>query len=68
MTRRVLLNGSIVDTDVATLAELLVSQGHDLSAAMACAVNRGFVPRTQWAGRELAEGDCIDVIAPVTGG
>jgi len=68
MKRRVYLNGRAVDTGAATLAELLVAEGHDLAAAMACAINRGFVPRTQWAGRELAEGDCIDVIVPVTGG
>jgi len=68
MTRRMQVNGRVVDTEAVTLAELLQAQGYDLGAAMACAINSGFVPRTKWAGHELAEGDCIDVIVPVTGG
>jgi sulfur carrier protein len=68
MSCRIFVNGRAVDTEAATLAELLVAQGHDLASAMACAINRGFVPRGQWAGRVLAEGDCVDVIVPVTGG
>jgi sulfur carrier protein len=35
---------------------------------MACAINRQFVPRAQWASCSLQPGDRIDVIAPVTGG
>jgi sulfur carrier protein len=68
MSQRIFLNGRAVDTDALTLADLLAAQGFDPAAAMACAVNRGFVPRTQWAGRLLAEGDSVDVITPVTGG
>ena len=62
------LNGRRVDTAASTLQTLLQQQGYDLAAAMACAVNRTFVPRPQWPRCELRPGDCIDVITPITGG
>ena len=34
----------------------------------AVAVNTEFVPKSQYATRALAEGDRMEVIAPVTGG
>ena len=34
----------------------------------AAAVNKTFVPRTRYGATLLAEGDRIDLIAPVTGG
>jgi sulfur carrier protein len=34
----------------------------------AAAVNLRFVPRAQYASTPLAEGDQIEIIAPVTGG
>ncbi len=34
----------------------------------AAAVNLQFVPNTQYAARALADGDRIEIIAPVTGG
>ena len=36
--------------------------------AFVCAVNGCFVPRSQWAERQLAAGDRIDLVAPVVGG
>ena len=68
MSRRVFLNGRALDTDAPTLADLLRAEGFDLSGAIACAVNRAFVPRSQWVSRPLDDGDQIDVISPVTGG
>ena len=62
------LNGHRVDSLAGTLQRLLQERGYDLSAAMACAINQQFVPRTQWAQRALADGDRIDVITPITGG
>jgi sulfur carrier protein len=62
------MNGQDLQTPAATLAELLQRQGYALDAAMACAINRQFVPRAQWPSQALAGGDRIDVIAPVTGG
>ena len=62
------LNGQKVATQAATLQALLLAQGYDLTSAFACAVNNGFVPRTQWPARALASGDRVDVITPIAGG
>ena len=62
------LNGRPVQSEAATLADLLAAAGYDPAAAFACAVNRQFVPRADWAARPLADGDEVDVVAPVTGG
>jgi sulfur carrier protein len=62
------LNGRNLATDAATLRSLLEQQGYELAAAMACAINRQFVPRPQWHERALRPGDQIDVITPITGG
>lgn len=62
------MNGRLLRTPAATLAELLQQQGYEPQAAMACAINRQFVPRAEWPSHVLQAGDRIDVIAPVTGG
>ena len=62
------LNGKALTTDAATLQTLLVAQGYQLDNAFACAINNGFVPRTQWPARALENGDRIDVITPIAGG
>lgn len=49
-----------------TLADaLLVSEP---PAVFAVAVNLRFVPRSSYAQQVLAEGDRIEIIAPITGG
>ena len=53
MTLQISLNGQPVATDAATLQALLLAQGYDLATAFACAINNGFVPRTQWPERLL---------------
>ena len=68
MTLQIFLNGQAATTDAATLQALLLAQGHDLAQAFACAINNGFVPRTQWPERTLENGDRIDVISPIAGG
>ena len=62
------LNGRPVATAAPTLRALLEQQGYELAAAMACAINRQFVPRPLWQERALKPGDQIDVITPITGG
>lgn len=62
------LNGKAVTTDAATLQALLLAQGYQLETAFACAINNGFVPRTQWPARMLQANDRIDVITPIAGG
>lgn len=52
--------------DSATLAEALATYG--AKPPFAAAVNGQFVPKTQYAARQLAQGDKIDVVQPVAGG
>lgn len=66
--RTLTVNGRSIETDAQTLAELLTQLGYDPSAAMACAVNRAFVPRGQWSQHRLHEGDGVEVVSPVVGG
>ncbi|MGC7406417.1 sulfur carrier protein ThiS [Pandoraea pneumonica] len=52
--------------DAATLAEALAAYG--AKPPFAAAVNGQFVPKTQYAARQLAQGDKVDVVQPVAGG
>ena len=62
------LNGKRIETDAAHLQALLLARGYVLENAFACAINHTFVPRQQWAGRQLENGDRIDIVTPITGG
>ena len=63
------VNGQSLRSAAGTLHELLAERGFDsVRGEFACAVNGDFVPRAQWAARRLADGDCVDVVAPVVGG
>lgn len=50
----------------ATLADAVAAIA--ASGPFAAAVNLQFVPKTRYAQTPLAEGDQIEIIAPVTGG
>lgn len=50
----------------ATLADAV--QALQATGPFAAAVNLRFVPRTHYSQTTLAEGDQIEIIAPVTGG
>ncbi len=52
--------------DNATLADAI--QTVEASEPFAAALNLTFVPRGRYAQTPLAEGDQIEIIAPVTGG
>lgn len=52
--------------DAATLADALAAYG--AKPPFAAAVNGQFVPKTQYAARQLAQGDKVDVVQPVAGG
>lgn len=52
--------------DGATLADAVAAA--QASGPFAAAVNLQFVPKSQYASTPLAEGDLIEIIAPVTGG
>ena len=62
------LNGKRIASDAQTLHALLLAQGFETKAAMACAINKRFVPRAEWPSRALQHGDQIDVVTPITGG
>lgn len=50
----------------ATVATLL--EGEGLSGRLAVAVNGAFVPRRDYAEHVIAEGDEVEVVAPMAGG
>ena len=62
------LNGKAVDLPPdGKLVELIASQGYQ-GEGFAIAINGEFVPRSNYASTAVKAGDCIDVVAPVTGG
>ncbi|MEX0284111.1 MAG: sulfur carrier protein ThiS [Paracoccaceae bacterium] len=63
---KITLNGEPRDVAASTLAELLVEC--ELSGRVATAVNEAFVPAGLRAGHALAEGDRVEVLAPMQGG
>ena len=68
ITRNIMVNGQTEQTTAPHLQALLLRRGLSLQSAFACAVNNQFVPRPRWTETSLAEGDRIDIIAPITGG
>ena len=68
MTIDVSLNGERLNVEATTLQTLLLARVYKLETAFACAINNTFVPRPQWPQRSLENGDCIDIVTPITGG
>ena len=63
------INGKIEDIEPATLAALLAARGIDPGQRfVAVAVNGTVVPRSQWRGLTLGEGDEIEIVRPREGG
>ena len=64
---RVLVNGEARDLAApATVAELL--ERLELRGRLAVELNQRLLPRSQWAGRTLAEGDRLEVVRAIGGG
>ncbi|WP_299967971.1 sulfur carrier protein ThiS [uncultured Roseobacter sp.] len=61
------LNGARITSEAGTLADLLVAEGYG-GAKVATAVNGTFVPGSARAIHTLADGDSIEVLAPMQGG
>ncbi|MFT6424705.1 MAG: sulfur carrier protein [Celeribacter sp.] len=61
------LNGAPIEVRDTMLAQVLLTQGFG-GAKVATAVNGVFVPVSQRADHALAEGDSIEVLAPMQGG
>lgn len=64
---KLLLNGAPIDAQVATLADLLLSEGFG-DAKVATAVNGEFVPAAARPDHALSPGDAVEVLAPMQGG
>ena len=64
---RILVNGAWRDTDAAELAAVLAELGYG-EAVVATAVNDEFVAAAARAHTRLADGDRVEVLAPMQGG
>lgn len=64
---KILINGKEEVLHSTTLKELLDSLGHD-PESVATAVNQEFVSIDKRSHHDLADGDSIDIIAPMSGG
>jgi len=63
---KIVLNGETRDVRAETLFDLLAECG--FSGRVATAVNEEFVPSSLRIGRELKDGDRIEVLSPMQGG
>jgi len=61
---RLTLNGVALDSDAATLMDLV----GPLPDGQAVAVNHEVVPRAEHQGRLLVDGDVVEVVTAVAGG
>lgn len=64
---RVELNGEAVETQAATLSELIEERGF-AAPSVATAVNGGFVARGARPRTTLNDGDRIEILSPMQGG
>lgn len=64
---RIEINGIATEVCAASLAAILLELGY-AGAVVATALNGEFVPRDARAGTLPAEGDRIEIIAPMQGG
>lgn len=63
---KIVLNGDAREVRAETLSTLLEEQG--ISGRVATAVNEEFVPAAMRLSRRLADGDRIEIVAPMQGG
>jgi len=64
---KILVNGALRDTRAGDLAAALQELGYG-DAVVATALNGEFVPAGSRTGARLAEGDRLEVLAPMQGG
>jgi thiamine biosynthesis protein ThiS len=65
----VILNGKRISASTDSLTEFLVEQGVDAARRfIAVAVNSVVVPRDEWPGLRLSDGDQIEIVQPMKGG
>ncbi|MEM8793705.1 MAG: sulfur carrier protein ThiS [Pseudomonadota bacterium] len=63
----IFLNGAEIDVQSGTLDALITELGYG-EARVATALNGDFVPKSQRAETAIAEGDRLEVLAPLQGG
>ncbi|MFY0620071.1 MAG: sulfur carrier protein ThiS [Pelagimonas sp.] len=63
---KIVLNGEAREVEATTLTELLIEAG--FSGRVATAVNEAFVPATLRDTQMLADGDRVEIVAPMQGG
>lgn len=63
---KIVLNGEAREVEATTLSALLIEAG--FSGRVATAVNEAFVPATLRDGHVLADGDRVEIVAPMQGG
>lgn len=61
------VNGEMMDADGKTVAELLESMDCG-SQRVAVEINEAIVPRAEYGGTVLSEGDCVEIVRFVGGG
>ncbi|MFN2594050.1 MAG: sulfur carrier protein ThiS [Actinomycetota bacterium] len=64
----VVINGDTAEVDARETLEKLVSGIAEDRRGVAAAVNGEVIPRSQWSGRKLSEGDRIEVLSAIGGG
>jgi sulfur carrier protein len=64
---RIVLNGNDIDTEAASLADLIEAEGFT-AEIVATAVNGEFVPRAVRTEQTLRDGDRVEVFSPRQGG
>lgn len=64
---KILLNGEEREVSATRLSDLLIELGFE-GATIATALNGDFVPATERAATELADGDRLEIVAPQQGG
>ncbi|MCO6400266.1 MAG: sulfur carrier protein ThiS [Verrucomicrobia bacterium] len=63
----IIVNGELAEVAAeTTIARLLEQRARPTGVAIA--VNGTFVPRSQYGERQLAEGDKVEIVAPMQGG
>jgi sulfur carrier protein len=63
---KIVLNGEAREVEATTLSALLFETG--FSGRVATAVNEAFVPATLRDSQALADGDRVEIVAPMQGG
>ena len=69
MSQELQVNGIGKTVNASTIAEILYEEGVDASAPfLAVALNGTVVPRRKWSNAQLAAGDSVEIVKPVSGG